>query len=165
MREVRRSADRFLTVGDGTVTRHSFSYGAHYDPANVRFGPLVAINVEHLAPGSGYPAHRHSDVEIITWVLEGVLRHEDSTGIAGDVGPGVLQRLSAGPGVQHTEVNASATDPLVFVQMMLASDHDGDPEIEQRAVEPSPDASSSWICGIPDVAITARRGGVWRACD
>ncbi|MFT4298940.1 MAG: pirin family protein [Aeromicrobium sp.] len=127
-RELRRAADRFVTHGDGITTVHSFSYGAHYDPANVGFGALSAINVEHLAPGRGYDAHRHADVDIVTWVVEGVLAHRDTTGVGGIIGPGTVQRLSAGTGAEHTERNASATEPLCFVQTMLRSTHEGAPE-------------------------------------
>ncbi|MEH3032637.1 MAG: pirin family protein [Aeromicrobium erythreum] len=127
MRELRRGTDRFETRRDGIVTRHSFSYGDHYDPANVGFGPLLAINEERLPPGGGYAAHRHADVEIVTWVLEGVLAHEDTTGHGGEVRPGTAQRLSAGSGAEHVERNGSTTAPLRFVQMMLASRHDAEP--------------------------------------
>ena len=126
--EIRRAADRFVTTGDGRTTHHSFSYGAHYDPDNVGFGPVRAVNVETLAPGAGYDAHRHSDVEIVTWVLEGALRHADTAGGGGVVRPGTAQRLSAGDGAEHSEVNDSDTEPLVFVQMMLASEREGAPE-------------------------------------
>lgn len=128
MREVRRSGDRFETRRDRITTRHSFSYGDHYDPTNVGFGALLAINEERLAPGAGYAPHRHADVEIVTWVLEGVLAHEDTTGHGGEVPPGVAQRLSAGSGAEHTERNASDVEPLRFVQMMLASRHEDGPE-------------------------------------
>ena len=138
MPDVRRAADRFRTVGDGVQTWHSFSYGAHYDPDRIRFGPVMAINTEQLAPGRGYDVHHHADVEIVTWVLTGVLRHEDSTGQAGDIGPGTVQRLSAGSGVRHSERNASDVEPLVFVQMMLVSDHDGPPAYAQLDVDPVP---------------------------
>lgn len=126
---VRRAEDRFRTDDHtpGAVTFHSFSYGRHYDADNISFGPVMAINTEHLAPGAGYDEHHHSDVEIVTWVLEGTLEHRDSTGTHGLVRPGTLQRLSAGSGVSHTERNVSADEPLVFVQMMVRSDHDGAP--------------------------------------
>ncbi|MGJ9413347.1 pirin family protein [Aeromicrobium sp. CF4.19] len=127
MREVRRAGDRFLTEGDGTRTWHSFSYGRHYDPDNLGFGALSALNVEHVDPGAGYDAHRHADVEIVTWVVEGALAHEDSTGEGSTIEPGVAQRLSAGSGVQHAERNVSVQEPLVFVQSMLRSDHVGAP--------------------------------------
>ncbi len=135
MREVRRAGGRFLTEAEGLRTWHSFSYGAHYDPANVGFGALQAINVEHVAPGAGYDAHRHADVEIVTWVVEGALAHRDTTGADGVVVPGVAQRLSAGSGVEHEERNASDVDPLVFVQTMLRSDHLGEPRYGSVEVE------------------------------
>ncbi|MFD1859263.1 pirin family protein [Aeromicrobium camelliae] len=134
MRELRRAEARFRTDGDGTTTFHSFSYGAHYDPDNVAFGPVVALNTEHVDPGAGYDSHRHSDVEIVTWVLEGLLRHEDSTGAGGEIPPGLAQRLSAGTGVSHTERNASDTEGLTFVQMMLRSDNEDAPEYAQVEV-------------------------------
>lgn len=138
MPEVRRAADRFRTVGEGTETWHSFSYGAHYDPENVGFGPVMAINEERIAPGAGYDEHRHGDTDIVTWVLEGVLAHEDSTGQRGHVAPGLAQRLSAGEGVTHAERNASATEPLRFVQMMLRSTNWDAPEYAQVEVPPGP---------------------------
>lgn len=134
MREVQRADDRFLTRGEGTSTRHSFSYGAHYDPANIGFGQLIAINEETVEPGQGYELHHHADVEIVTWVLEGTLLHEDTAGNRGVITPGLAQRLSAGDGVQHSERNASKTEDLRFIQMMLRSDNAGEPSYEQREV-------------------------------
>jgi redox-sensitive bicupin YhaK (pirin superfamily) len=138
MREIRRAGQRFHTVGDGVQTWHSFSYGVHYDPEQIGFGPIMAINTEHVEPDQGYGVHEHADVEIVTWVLEGVLCHEDSTGQSGDIRPGSAQRLSAGTGVRHSERNGSDDEPLVFVQMMLRSDHEGDPEYAQTEVDQVP---------------------------
>lgn len=134
MREVRRAGDRFLTEADGIRTWHSFSHGIHYDPANVGFGPLVAINVEHVAPGAGYDRHRHADVEIVTWVVDGVLAHADTVGNDGLVRPGTAQRLSAGTGVEHAERNGSDR-PLVFVQTVLRSTHAGQPRYASAEVD------------------------------
>ena len=136
MPEVRRSSDRYVTETADVTTLHSFSYGAHYDPQNVGFGPLIAINEENVAPGAGYEPHRHADVEIVTWVLEGALDHEDTTGHRGTIRPGTAQRLSAGTGVQHAERNASPTEPLRFVQMMLASEHLDAPDYASVDVAP-----------------------------
>lgn len=137
-RVVRRAGDRYRTTGEGTDTSHAFSYGKHYDPDNVGFGPIVAINEERLAPGAGYDEHRHSDADIVTWVLEGVLAHEDSTGQRGEVPPGIAQRLSAGSGVTHAERNASGEHPLRFVQMMLRSTNWDEPEYAQTVVPEGP---------------------------
>lgn len=138
MPDPRRSVDRFRTVGEGTETLHSFSYAQHYDPNNVGFGPVMVINEERIAPGAGYDEHQHADVDIVTWVLEGALAHEDSTGQLGVVLPGVAQRLSAGEGVTHAERNASDTEPLRFVQMMLRSTNWAAPEYAQVVVPDGP---------------------------
>lgn len=138
MPEIRRADDRFRTDGDGVSTWHSFSYGAHYAPDNVGFGPLIAINTERIDAGRGYELHHHADVEIVTWVLQGALHHEDGTGHRGIIRRGTAQRLSAGTGVQHSEQNASGDKPLVFVQMMLSSEHDGEPEYAQVDLDPQP---------------------------
>ena len=122
--EVRRAAERFVTWEDGRTTWHSFSFGAHYDPGNVGFGALVAHNDEHLPPGTGYPDHPHRDVEIVTVVLDGALRHTDSEGRAGVLAPGEISRTSAGAGIVHSEV----TEPGVttrFVQTWLRPDEPG----------------------------------------
>ncbi|MCW2748221.1 MAG: hypothetical protein JWP10_1363, partial [Nocardioidaceae bacterium] len=101
--DIRRADGRYVTRVEGMETLHSFSYGDHYDPDNVGFGFLRAINEEVIAPGAGYHPHRHEDVEIVTWVLDGLLAHEDTAGQSGVVPGGVAQRLSAGTGVSHGE--------------------------------------------------------------
>ena len=127
MIDVRRGAERFTTTGDGLTTRHSFSFGHHYDPANVRHGALVAHNDDLVAPGHGYDPHQHADLEIVTWVLDGSLVHEDSDGHRGVVQPGVVQRLGAGSGVRHSERNDAEGRETRFVQMWLTPDEPGLP--------------------------------------
>jgi quercetin 2,3-dioxygenase len=140
---VLKAADRFESVGDGVRTRHCFSFGEHYDPANTSYGPLVAFNDTVLQPGAGFASHRHAGVEIVTWVLHGTLHHEDSTGHRGDISPGVVQRLSAGAGVVHTETSApapaAASDSGTrFVQMWLRPDEPGgSPDYAQAPVDPA----------------------------
>ena len=109
---------------DGVATAHAFSFAGHYDPENVNFGLLVACNEETLAPGAGFAEHPHRDVEIVTWVVSGVLEHRDSHGNSTLVHPGDVQRLGAGSGVRHVERNAAgAGEPAApvtrFVQMWL----------------------------------------------
>lgn len=111
--EVRRGVDRFTTLGEGLATRHAFSFGAHYDPGDIGFGRLVALNDERLAAYAGYPDHPHRDLEIVTVVLEGALRHTSTVGSA-VLGPGEVQRLRAGDGVVHAEV--SDGPPTRFLQ-------------------------------------------------
>ncbi|MFF8711099.1 pirin family protein [Streptomyces sp. NPDC015184] len=121
MISVHRADDRFQG-GDrdaGILSRHAFSFGTFYDPDNLRFGPVMAVNEERLAPGAGFEEHPHSHTEIVTWVVEGELTHRDSTGHATVVRPGDLQHLSAASGVRHVERNDGDT-PLTFVQMWLA---------------------------------------------
>lgn len=133
--ELHRSADRARTVTPGVETLHSFSFGAHYDPANTGHGLLVAHNEDRLAPGGGYPDHPHRDLEIVTWVLSGALRHEDSAGRRGLVEAGSVQRVSAGSGIRHAEWNDAATGPRArFVQMWVLPDRAGtEPSYAQAA--------------------------------
>ncbi|HCA85625.1 MAG TPA: pirin family protein, partial [Streptomyces sp.] len=132
MSEVWRSDARFRGGDEsaGVDTRHAFSFGRFYDPDNLRFGALLAVNEERLAPGAGFGPHPHRDTEIVTWVVEGELTHRDSAGHATVVRPGDVQRLGAGSGVRHEERNEGG-GPLVFVQMWLAPQTPGgEPEYE-----------------------------------
>ena len=111
---------RSSSTDPGRQTRHSFSFGPHYDPANLGFGPLVCHNDDLLEPGSGYPDHPHSELEIVTWMLEGALVHTDSTGTSHVVEAGRAQVLSAGSGIRHSEVADPASGRCRFVQAWLA---------------------------------------------
>ena len=172
--EVRRAGSRFRTVTEGTDTRHSFSFGVHYDPGNVGFGPLLVHNDDRVRSGAGYPDHPHADAEILTWVLDGSLVHEDSTGHRGLVTPGLAQRLSAGAGVVHAERNdafrrdpAAPVVPVRFVQMWLRPDAPGTPPAYAAgAVDPA-DLASGWrpvaSGDHPDAAVgLATRGATLR---
>jgi hypothetical protein len=114
---------------------HSFSFGEHYDPDNTHHGLLLVSNDDVIAPGRGFGTHGHRDMEIITWVLDGALRHEDSIGTNDVITPGLAQRMSAGSGIRHSEVNANATEPVRLVQMWVPPDTQGlAPEYEQTDV-------------------------------
>ncbi|NHC44992.1 pirin family protein [Motilibacter sp. K478] len=114
--------------------RSSFSFEHHYDPANISFGLLLAVNEVSLAPGTGFDTHAHRDVEVVTWVLSGTLLHSDSAGHSGAVRPGQVQRMGAGRGVEHTE-RAPAAEPVRFLQMWLRpAEHGTEPEYSQRDV-------------------------------
>ena len=113
-------SDRSSSTDEGRVTRHSFSFGPHYDPANLGFGPLVCHNDDELSPPAGYPDHPHSELEIVTWVLEGALVHTDSTGAQHVVEAGRAQVLSAGTGIRHSEVADAGSGRCRFVQAWLA---------------------------------------------
>jgi redox-sensitive bicupin YhaK (pirin superfamily) len=122
--QLRRAGDRACTSTDWLQSRHSFAFGQHYEPDNTSFGVLLAHNDDVLAPGGGFDSHPHRDLEILTWVVEGELEHLDSEGRRALVRPGVVQRLSAGTGIQHTERN-SGDSPLRLVQMWLSPDQHG----------------------------------------
>lgn len=124
--DVRPSSSRFVTRTDRIESRHSFSFGPHYDAANVGFGVLAAHNDDIVQPAAGFSAHPHCGVEIITWVVSGALRHDDDSGGSGVVRPGMVQWLAAGSGVTHSEVNAFV-GATRYVQMWLASDDETPP--------------------------------------
>ncbi|RZU20361.1 hypothetical protein EV645_2593 [Kribbella rubisoli] len=133
--EIRRAGERFRTESDWLDSRHSFSFGAHYDPANVGFGFLVAHNDETVAPGTGFETHPHQDLEIVTWVLRGALAHRDSQGNSGVVYPGLAQRMSAGSGIRHSEWN-DGDDPVHYVQMWVRPERlDLPPSYEQTELD------------------------------
>lgn len=119
-----RAGERLVTEGDGTRTAHSFSFGAHYDPTNTGVGPLIALNDETLEPGCGYPPHHHRDVEILTWVLSGVVHHTDDVDPDVVLVAGMAQRTGAGTGITHAERNAGPV-PARFVQMWVVPDRVG----------------------------------------
>ena len=138
--EIFPAAGRFVTHGQnagveerggagltGIQTRHSFAFGAHYDPKNTGFGLLVAHNDELLEPGAGFDMHPHRDAEIITWVVEGTIRHIDSLGHDTLLAPGTVQWQGAGGGIVHSERNASVDRPARFVQVWLTPDEFGLP--------------------------------------
>lgn len=133
--DVRRAASRFHTDIGWLDSWHSFSFGPHHDPNNVGHGLLIVSNDDRVAAGGGFGTHPHRDMEIVTWVLEGELEHRDSTGTDGVIYPGLAQRMSAGRGIQHSEMNHSATAPVHFVQMWVVPDTAGiDPGYQQLDV-------------------------------
>jgi quercetin 2,3-dioxygenase len=133
--EVRRGPERFHTVLPWLDSWHSFSFGGHRDPSNVGHGLLIVNNDDTILGGGGFGEHGHRDMEIVTWVLEGALEHRDSTGTHDVIVPGLAQRMSAGRGIRHSEMNASATDTVHLVQMWVLPDTPGvDPSYEQRDI-------------------------------
>jgi redox-sensitive bicupin YhaK (pirin superfamily) len=133
--QIRRAADRAVTRTSWLTSRHSFSFGDQYDPANTHHGVLLVNNDDVVEPAGGFETHPHRDMEIVTWVLEGSLTHRDSAGNSGVVYPGLAQRMSAGTGISHSEKNASTTDPVRFVQMWVLPDTPGiEPGYQQHAI-------------------------------
>ena len=150
--EVRRAEQRFLTRTDWAETHHSFSFGEHYDPGNVSFGPLLVNNDDVVQARAGYADHPHRDAEIITWVLSGSLVHQDSRGNSGLIYPGLAQRMSAGSGIVHAERNdayridpARPVEPVHFIQMWIMPDESGvTPSYQQHQLALG-DLERSWV--------------------
>ncbi len=113
---------RFHTMQSGIETWHALSAGAHYDPDHLSFGPVVGLDEHLVEPGAGFDWHAHRGVHIVSWVLEGTLRHEGSDGIERVVAPGELFVQSTGDGIRHRETNASDLEALRFVQVTILAD-------------------------------------------
>lgn len=117
---------------DWLRSHHSFSFGEFHDAQRMGFRSLRVINEDHVAPGGGFAPHGHRDMEIITYVLDGELGHEDSLGNGSVIRPGEIQRMSAGTGIRHSEMNASKTDPVHFLQIWVEPNRSGHaPSYEQ----------------------------------
>ncbi|MCX7556046.1 pirin family protein [Xanthomonadaceae bacterium JHOS43] len=100
-------------------SRHSFSFGHYYEPRRMGFGALRVINEDIVAPGAGFPPHSHANMEIVSIVLAGALAHRDSLGSSDTIQAGDVQRMCAGSGIEHSEYNASQTEPVHFLQIWI----------------------------------------------
>lgn len=125
MVQLRPADERGVTRIDWLDSRHSFSFGEYYDAKNLGFRALRVINDDRVAPGQGFGTHAHRDMEIITYVLEGALEHRDSLGTGSVIRSGDLQKMSAGTGIRHSEFNASATEPVHFLQIWVVPERAG----------------------------------------
>jgi hypothetical protein len=130
--DIRRASDRFVTDFGWLDSKHSFSFGHHRDRTNTHHGLLVVNNDDIVRGGTGFDTHPHQDMEIVTWVLSGTLEHKDSERNRGVIYPGLAQRMSAGRGIWHSEMNNSGTEDVHFVQMWVLPDTERiDPGYEQ----------------------------------
>ena len=122
---LRKSDDRGKANFGWLKSRHSFSFGGYHDPRHMGFRALRVINEDEVAPGAGFGAHGHRDMEIVSYVLAGGLEHQDSMGNGSVLKPGDVQRMTAGKGVRHSEFNASKAAPVEFMQIWILPEADG----------------------------------------
>ena len=151
------SSDRFHTDAGWLDSRHTFSFADHYDPERVGFRALRVINDDRVQPARGFGSHSHRDMEIITYVLSGKLAHKDSLGNGSVIRPGDVQRMSAGTGVVHSELNPSPTEPVHFLQIWIVPERTGvQPGYEQKSFPAQERSGKLRLLASPD----AREGSV-----
>jgi redox-sensitive bicupin YhaK (pirin superfamily) len=132
--EIRRASERGHAQHGWLDSYHSFSFADYYDARHMGFGPLRVINEDRVQPGMGFGTHGHRDMEIITYILEGALKHEDSMGNGSVIRPGDVQRMTAGTGVRHSEQNASLTERVHLLQIWIVPNEENlTPGYEQKA--------------------------------
>lgn len=131
------AAERFHLESDWLSAYWLFSFDRYYDPRNVQFGPLRVFNHDTVQPAAGFPTHPHREMEIITYILRGEITHKDSTGGRGVIRPGEVQRMTAGTGVAHSEINASTDEAVELLQIWVLPERAGlAPSYEQRQFTP-----------------------------
>jgi quercetin 2,3-dioxygenase len=153
MYQIRQAAARGHFNHGWLDTHHTFSFADYHDPAHMGFRSLRVLNDDRVAPGQGFGMHGHRDMEIVTYVLQGTLRHQDSMGHGSLIRAGELQRMTAGSGVRHSEFNPSETEWVHLYQIWLLPQRKGlEPSYEQRAVDPQRHLGRFHLVASPDGA-------------
>jgi redox-sensitive bicupin YhaK (pirin superfamily) len=148
---IRRAKDRGHANHGWLDTNHTFSFADYYDPNFMGFRALRVINEDRVQPGVGFGKHAHRDMEIISYVLEGTLAHSDSMGTGSEIKPGEVQRMSAGSGVTHSEMNPSSDEPVHFLQIWIIPAQPGiPPSYEQKKFEDDERHNTLRLVASPD---------------